>query len=204
MNRTCASCGAEIPTDLRYCLACYKPVSGERVESLHTSAARQVGAMRRVDPTLVFLPQEHEAIERRRANRRRLVKVGVGLSLLIAAVATAWLMTVSHRVAGRQEAAREEMARRELNMLADALEQFRLDIGRYPSEKEGLQSLTRRPFSDLSAWMGPYLDGIYEVDPWGNDYIYRVVEDGEGFELFSYGPGGEAEGRAHLSVSSPN
>lgn len=202
MNRTCPSCGAEISPELRYCVVCYKPAYGARVDSLHTGAAKQMGATRPVDPTVVFLPEEHEAIERRRANRRRLIKVAAGLLLLIAGASTAWLMIASKRAAGRQQAAREEMARREISMLADALEQFRVDVGRYPSEKEGLQSLTRRPFSDLSAWSGPYLDGVYEVDPWGNDYVYRAAAGGEGFELFSYGPAGETEGTVYIRVSS--
>src|SRR5260370_13939819 len=104
---------------------------------------------------------------------------------------------------------RQEMAVRELAMLKDSLEFFRSDIGRYPTTQEGLASLTRRPVSpnpatnqELYNWSGPYLDGVYEVDPWGNDYIYQSKDAGQSFELFSYGPEGAQAGHIQLRVAS--
>lgn len=201
-QKTCVGCGAEISPGLRYCVVCYKPVSSELAAGVHKIAAGELGTARRIDPTVVFLPEEHEAIARRRARRRRLIISG-GLGVLLIVVASAaFLLTGRDGEARRRQLAREDMARRELSLLADAIERFKLDVGRYPTEQEGIQSLTRRPLSDLNSWTGPYVDGVYEVDPWGSDYMYRSVEGGDGFELFSYGPSGEATGRVHLVIRS--
>jgi hypothetical protein len=45
---------------------------------------------------------------------------------------------------------------------------------------------------------------VPEVDPWGNDYIYKASADGRSFELFSYGPGGETGSDSRFRVASPN
>ena len=104
--------------------------------------------------------------------------------------------------------ARYESAVKELRMLANGLENFRTDLGRYPSEKEGLQSLTNQKsllqagnVSDVYRWLGPYVQGQYQLDPWGNDYHYEVSADGQSFNLFSDGPDGA--GGKNLHISSP-
>jgi general secretion pathway protein G len=92
--------------------------------------------------------------------------------------------------------AREDAARRELNIMADALERFRVDVARYPTNEEGLRFLARKPAafeasgSIQTYWFGPYLENVPEVDPWGNDYVYHTSDGGRSFELFSPGPGG--------------
>jgi general secretion pathway protein G len=105
--------------------------------------------------------------------------------------------------------ARERMARRELQLMADALERFRTDVGRYPTTQEGIRSLARKAFikdlgngAQTSQWLGPYLDAVPEVDPWGNDYIYEGTDGGQGFALSSDGPGGEMGSGSPLQVTS--
>jgi len=82
---------------------------------------------------------------------------------------------------------------------------------RYPTNEEGLRSLGRRPAvineggsGRMTYWYGPYLDNIPEVDPWGNDYVYKAAADGRSFELYSYGPGGETGSDSRFRVASPN
>jgi general secretion pathway protein G len=101
------------------------------------------------------------------------------------------------------------MAHDELRMLADGLERFKDDVGRYPTTEEGIISLRIKPYSsapgtrsELIHWYGPYLDGDYELDPWGNDYQYHATNDAQGFELSSTGPNGEAEAATKFRVKS--
>ena len=93
------------------------------------------------------------------------------------------------------------MARRELDLYAKALEVFYADFGRYPTAKEGLAVLVRRP-PMMPGWRGPYAEGDFSVDPWGNDYVYRDFNQGAAYQLFTYGPEGEAAGRPFLQVGS--
>jgi general secretion pathway protein G len=89
------------------------------------------------------------------------------------------------------------MATREIDLYTKSLELFFADNGRYPSAQEGLSALVRRP-QEVPAWRGPYIEGDYSVDPWGNDYVYRVTIDGTGYELFTFGPNGEGGGQRFI------
>jgi general secretion pathway protein G len=68
---------------------------------------------------------------------------------------------------------RSQTARVQVQALMSSLDLFRLDVGRYPTEEEGLRALVDRP-ATAPAWNGPYLtrrNGL--TDPWGNGYMYR-------------------------------
>ena len=56
-------------------------------------------------------------------------------------------------------------ARAQIDALEKALDQFRLDNGRYPTTEEGLKALVERP-STTSKWSGPYLKKAVPLDPW--------------------------------------
>jgi general secretion pathway protein G len=61
--------------------------------------------------------------------------------------------------------------------LRAALDIFLLDVGRYPTDAEGLTVLVKNA-SNLPSWNGPYLrDGQVPLDPWGQPYRY-VIADG--------------------------
>jgi general secretion pathway protein G len=89
-----------------------------------------------------------------------------------------------------------KVARAQIDSLGKALDQFRLDVGRYPSIDEGLAALITNP-SNLTKWDGPYLTKQLPLDPWGNPYIYKVPGEHGDYDLMSYGkdgqPGGERE-----------
>jgi len=81
-----------------------------------------------------------------------------------------------------------------IETLDSALERFKLDVGRYPSEAEGLAALARKP-AGVENWQGPYIKTPYvPKDAWNNDYIYEVnVSDGSAV-LRSYGADGREGG----------
>lgn len=86
--------------------------------------------------------------------------------------------------------------RAQIDSFGKAIDQFRLDVGRYPSTEEGLKSLITRP-SNLTKWDGAYLSKNVPLDPWGNPYIYKSPGEHAEYDLISYGkdgqPGGEGE-----------
>jgi general secretion pathway protein G len=90
-----------------------------------------------------------------------------------------------------------KVARAQLDALDKALDQFRLDVGRYPTSEEGLQVLVAQPSGETS-WNGPYLKKGVPADPWGRAYVYQQPgTHGGDFDLQSYGkdgrPGGTGE-----------
>jgi general secretion pathway protein G len=86
--------------------------------------------------------------------------------------------------------AKLETARIEMRNMSTALDLFLIDIGRYPTQQEGLQALVADP-GGLAGWHGPYLksraSGI-PLDPWGHPYQYRFPNQAGDYDLFSNGP----------------
>lgn len=87
-------------------------------------------------------------------------------------------------------------ARAQIDALTKSLDQYRIDVGRYPSTEQGLAVLVARP-GDEPKWAGPYLSKAVPKDPWGNDYQYRSPGEHGDYDLLSLGrdgrPGGEGE-----------
>lgn len=75
-----------------------------------------------------------------------------------------------------------------------ALQQYRLDVGRFPTTEQGLRALVTRPAS-VSKWDGPYLEKAVPPDPWGQPYLYVSPGEHGDFDISSTGrdgrPGGE-------------
>jgi general secretion pathway protein G len=94
---------------------------------------------------------------------------------------------------GRSEV---QVAKAQIESIEKALDQYRLDMRRYPNAEEGLQALIAKP-ADAQAWSGPYLKKAVPLDPWGRAYVYRTPGQKGEFELISYGrdgrPGGTGE-----------
>lgn len=94
--------------------------------------------------------------------------------------------------------ARVQAAAQQINALTLALDGFYGDVGRYPTNEEGLAVL-RDPPPDLTAarrWRGPYLRRDVPIDPWGRPYMYeRGSRPGEDpFFLGTLGRDGSAGG----------
>jgi len=87
-----------------------------------------------------------------------------------------------------------QVARAQLDSIEKALDQFRLDMRRYPNADEGLQALVVKPAAANAEWRGPYLKKAVPLDPWGKSYVYRVPGEKREFTLISYGRDGKAGG----------
>jgi general secretion pathway protein G len=103
---------------------------------------------------------------------------------------------VAPRYFGQVGKSEVNVAKAQLDALEKALDQYRLDTGRYPSAELGLKALVERPPSE-SKWNGPYLRKAIPLDPWGKPYVYRIPGEKSEFDLISYGkdgqPGGSGE-----------
>lgn len=106
---------------------------------------------------------------------------------------------VAPRLINHLSASKGKTTRAQIGMLTTALDNFRLDNGRYPTQQEGLAALQEQP-EGLSNWLGPYLrKKRMPKDSWNFDFHYQIppTHGGLDFDLFSLGadnaPGGEDE-----------
>jgi len=87
-----------------------------------------------------------------------------------------------------------EVTKAQLEDLSAGLDLFKLDVGRYPDDSEGLKVLVRSD-NDIMGWNGPYLrKKRLPLDPWNRDYVYRKPGLENDYDLFSYGADGEPDG----------
>jgi general secretion pathway protein G len=113
--------------------------------------------------------------------------VVIGIIALIAAVLTPGLI-------GQMGRARAKTAQLQLDTLASNIEVFRSDVGRYPTQKEGLDALVHEP-EGSEGWTGPYLKDPKAVkDPWGRPVVYALEADDQKFAVTSLGADGKAGG----------
>ncbi|MGP3658705.1 type II secretion system major pseudopilin GspG [Burkholderia gladioli] len=88
------------------------------------------------------------------------------------------------------------VARAQIDVLTKAIDNYRIDVGRFPTAEEGLQSLVVKPAS-ADKWNGPYLKKEVPLDPWGHPYVYQVPGTKGDYAVISYGrdgqPGGAGE-----------
>src|SRR5687768_16076114 len=103
---------------------------------------------------------------------------------------------VAPRYFGQVGKSEVNVAKAQLDALEKALDQYRLDTGRYPSAELGLKALVERPANETK-WNGPYLRKAIPLDPWGKPYLYRIPGEKGEFDLLSFGkdgqPGGSGE-----------
>lgn len=89
---------------------------------------------------------------------------------------------------GEEDKAKVKATKASFTSLENALERFKLDVGRYPTVEEGLAALYEAP-EGVEDWAGKYLTKRRSLkDAWDNDYVYTIPgPDGEPYEIVSLG-----------------
>lgn len=105
---------------------------------------------------------------------------------------------VGPQILGNVDKASVQTAEVQIKQLKGALLALRLDIGRLPTDEEGLNLLVSPPTNEelKKLWQGPYLDEGIPQDPWHHPYQYANTpsEKGQPFVLYSLGADGKQGG----------
>jgi general secretion pathway protein G len=129
------------------------------------------------------------------ARRRRSHEEGFTLLEMLVVLAILGLLyaIVAPQVLKYLDTARTQTTKVQVQNVVSGLEEFRVDVGRYPNQTEGLTALVTAP-TTAPGWNGPYLQkSAALLDPWGHPYHY--LNPGKHGEVDVYSLGSDnAEG----------
>jgi general secretion pathway protein G len=115
---------------------------------------------------------QHMFLRNSRLANRAFTLIEIMVVVIVIAILAAFILP---NIAGTPEKARAAKAQGDIADFSTLLEAFKLDLGRYPTQDEGLQALRTPPqSSEADRWKGPYLKKEIPKDPWGNPYVYTV------------------------------
>ncbi|MFF7396480.1 type II secretion system major pseudopilin GspG [Achromobacter sp. NPDC008082] len=104
---------------------------------------------------------------------------------------------VGPKLFSQVDRAKVKATQAQMKTLGDALTQYRLDVGSYPTTEQGLQALNKQP-QGTPNWHGPYLAKDVPADAWGRPYVLNVPGRSSDAEVVSYGEEGRAGGSGEL------
>lgn len=113
--------------------------------------------------------------------------------LVVLAIISLLAGLVGPAVLNQLGGAKTKTARVQIKDLEQALEIFKLDVGRYPETSEGLKSLVENP-GNVDGWNGPYLKSGVPKDPWNHEYQYTNPGTRAEVDIYSLGQDGAQGG----------
>lgn len=115
--------------------------------------------------------------------------------LIVLAIIALLVSLVGPRLFALYDKSKAQTTTTEIATLKTALDTMQIDIGRYPTEQEGLNLLVAAPGQGVANWSGPYLSSPeLPKDKWGNAYLYVAPPEGGQPQVGSYGSDGKPGG----------
>lgn len=131
------------------------------------------------------------AMRSNRARERGMTLIEILVVLVLIGIV---LGIVGGNFIGKGEKAKADAAKIEIGQIAQTLDLYKLEVGRYPSSQEGLQALISAP-AGVANWNGPYWKkSSVPKDPWGNEYKYASPGSKGPYEITSLGADGKEGG----------
>ena len=108
---------------------------------------------------------------------------------------------VVSKVASQIDKARVTTTKANLKLLHNAVIQFKMDTGRFPTEEEGLMSLVEEPGDVMNYEIGGYIETTeIPLDAWSEEFVFELYpESGKAFVIKSYGADKEEGGEEYDS-----
>lgn len=121
------------------------------------------------------------------------------IEIMIVVVIIAMLATLAGpRLVGALSSSKIKTTQTQIETLAAALDGFNLDVGRYPTQSEGLEVLVKQTTPPILGWKGPYLKKTaLPKDGWGRPFRYEIppTHGGVDFDIYSLGRDGKPGGK---------
>lgn len=114
--------------------------------------------------------------------------------LVVLAILALLVAIAAPRVVKFLSSAKVDTAKVQIEKIGGVLDLYRLEVGQYPSEQEGLLALVEAP-PQAATWNGPYLNNRDALlDPWGRPWGYKAPGEHGDYDLYTLGADGKDGG----------
>ena len=110
--------------------------------------------------------------------------------ILVTVLIGAIVAFAATQIFGGSDKAKFNLAKSQVQTVAQKIEQFEMDTGALPGTLDDLVN------SDATGWLGPYAKAAELNDPWQTPLEYRVPGDDQRFDLMSFGADRKAGGKS--------
>ena len=117
------------------------------------------------------------------------------LELMVVLLILAMLASIATpQVLNHLGKAKSQTAQIQIDALSASLDYYKIDLGHFPSQEQGLQALVQKPDNEPK-WDGPYIKKQASlIDPWGHPYLYKLPGAHGAYDLYTYGADGKEGG----------
>ncbi len=140
------------------------------------------------------IPRQSIRSNRRSITRSPLRSAQAGFSLIEIIIVTVLIGGIvafaARQILGGGDRANVNLAKAQIETLAQKVQQYEMDTGQLPST---LGALVTAP-GDASGWLGPYAKATELKDPWHHPIEYRMPGNDGPFDLISLGSDKETGG----------
>ena len=114
--------------------------------------------------------------------------------LVVVTIIALFAAVVGTTMFKKTDQARVTAAKLQISNFMDALGQYKLDTGVFPTTEQGLNALRVKP-EGVNNWNGPYMPKDVPLDQWGHPFVYKYPgEHGDEPDILSYGADGQPGG----------
>lgn len=144
--------------------------------------------------------QQRKIIVIGKVHKGKFISLGFTLTELLVVLVILGLLAalVGPNLYNRIKPAKQSVAAAQIEHFATALDSFFVDVGRFPTSSEGLNALQIKPRNGKN-WQGPYLKKSLPLDPWDNNFVYRMPGQYGSYDIMSYGADGKLGGEGENS-----
>jgi general secretion pathway protein G len=93
---------------------------------------------------------------------------------------------------GNIDVAKEQRVDSDIEAISMQLRTYEMLNYRMPTTEQGLKALVNQPTTEPRPRRWKQLMKTVPIDPWGNEYVYRIPgKGGAAFDIYSLGPDGK-------------
>jgi general secretion pathway protein G len=112
--------------------------------------------------------------------------------MLVLGIIAVLVGSAIYMLVGNIDVAKEQRVDSDVEAISMQLRTYEMLNYRMPTTEQGLKALVSQPTTEPRPRRWKQLMKTVPVDPWGNEYVYRIPgKGGAAFEIYSLGPDGK-------------